>query len=486
MSSVPLRHPGDAFVCIYDALDALRISTRELRAWAEDPDVRLLANSVREEVLDAGGVLESRLEGRSARELYAVLRGIDEAFWYANPFREYVEHGELGDVRETLIRTHKYNDSEAGALLPRRTYPGTPMSGPSELAQHFDLVRVPEQVWKQVSPHTLMDSLSDFEATTALTVDLKVGQLPFLANSGDLRVKSRSEGSYQYYQAWPRPGRDWSQRIEDALASADMSGAHLVLLPELALDSDLLHIWQETIRSHRPRETVLRWILLGSGPTISGDADGHQPANRAALVDRSNGDIILAQDKQCPFNISDRTLRRWNLHSYRSWDLESGKGTYDEWIAEGTALAFLESEIGRFVILVCEDLGHVPDIGYLVRSIGASQVLVPIWAPPINRYHWEEQSGGMLVNHIGCTTIVSNGLSLGRKYPASHREAPGEPAVTLLVLAALEETQAVSAPSNVTRAANAVLDATTTRVADWLAPPSSAPHLRRGPRAVAG
>jgi hypothetical protein len=148
-----------------------------------------------------------------------------------------------------------------------------------------------------------MDSLSDFEATTALTVDLKVGQLPFLANSGDLRVKSRSEGSYQYYQAWPRPGRDWSQRIEDALASADMSGAHLVLLPELALDSDLLHIWQETIRSHRPRETVLRWILLGSGPTISGDADGHQPANRAALVDRSNGDIILAQDKQCPFNI---------------------------------------------------------------------------------------------------------------------------------------------------------------------------------------
>jgi hypothetical protein len=125
-------------------------------------------------------------------------------------------------------------------------------------------------------------------------------------------------------------------------------------------------------------------------------------------MSRVDGSILLEQDKLFGFEISAGQLSDWGLSSIL------GTNPLGEYMRRGAGLAFAESALGRLVVLVCEDLGRVFDVGATVRSFGTSHLLAPVFSKPTIEFYWEHQRAREYTAELGATTIVANSLAVAR------------------------------------------------------------------------
>ncbi|OXM52397.1 hypothetical protein CFP71_23485 [Amycolatopsis thailandensis] len=459
--------PADAFVNLYDGLRG--VSGDTLSDWSADGRVRDVEAMVRVEVRTTGLLSEAWLAGRpDERKRFGVLLGLDLALLGANADTCHPGDRALDYLQVRLEMNGRLNDETGGILVPRRTFPLRPNADPESLDDFVHLLRIPPYVSVNLQ-------LSRVAAVRDLPRSpLKIAQLPFLAESADLRWEpDRPDGGF--YTVAPESAR-LGDRVARALDVLDESGAVLAILPEGCLDDSVLERWREQLRATpRPEGSSLTWLLLGTGPvtSVGPPPASNRPPNRAVLVHR-NGWVepMLTQDKMSGFCFT--------VDKQEEYEIELGGVKRDERISHDSLITVLESRSGRFAVQVCEDFTR-PERHQHVIAVGATHLLVPVLAAPMWKKGWQAAAGQTLTVHLGAKAAVSNGLAITRFYREKQDGENGpyeidNPATTLLTVAGPSDRPAeyLTTDDVVKEYQNpdanwqkALDDALTPRVADW-------------------
>jgi hypothetical protein len=393
----------DLFCELYDEVDgaAFRGSVDE---WLGDRELERLSADVERGALDGGRhqawprELCADGDDRDAR-LFAVLRGLDRAFAYANPLT-----APAGGIPSSLtglamrIAAGSRLDSgiRGGALIARVIAP--PVDGllPSDMRDAFgSVLRVPEHSWSQCALRTLPEHV--LLHPHDLRDGLRVACAPIVADPDELLFETRPHPRGGFYRIRPRDLKVTAERIERVLDAMIAAEIRIGVAPELMLSDHLLGVWRDALRARRGRTGKLHWLMVGSG-----DVGSSRPSNVAVLLDARSGESLVEQPKVYPFNLDARTLRRWKL------DELLGERRLDEDLLPGTQIFVLEGGGVRLAILVCEDLKRVEDLASHLRNFGVSHILAPVFGRPIRLHRWEHSRGAVYTESGGSNVIVSN------------------------------------------------------------------------------
>ena len=402
--------PAHLFMQLYDLLPEDLFADRTPTIWLDEPEMRRRAARVERDIVERGVVDHQRAAGivrwSGNRGLFTLLRGIDGALWYVNPFNPAFDHGQLDWLAVRYAATGLLNDEKviAGALLPRCTSPGKPR-GRGHKADFFSVHRVPPEPLNQKIHYGLLESR--YDPAFRHEEPVKVACAPLLANFDELRVSyppTGGPGSYRLAPGDPASAAepyDMAARITTLIDKMDRAGARIAVMPEGCLSEKLFHLWQSIARSTARPDKSLRWLLLGSGPLDGGDP----PANRAVLLDRWTGDTLLTHDKLERFTLDAEQARTWQLPPGPS------AGHLEEDIVVGSTVAVRDSSLGRLAVLICEDLVSSTPWEREFATLGVSHLLVPIFSKPILRYRWEQQAAERQTMQIGAWVVISNSLA---------------------------------------------------------------------------
>jgi predicted amidohydrolase len=407
-----LQDPADLFAQLWDTLDEAAVDHADTWAWMSDERVNDIADFI-EDIALSGALLVERVEDflevadeedRESRT-FAIMMGLDRALIHANPFVGSFDQASMTGLAARYVRTGKLStESVSGAVLPRAAYPERPTGTPTSLLDAFtSVVRVSGDVWTRTA-HEQIPTRSDFTRLER-EGDLTVACVPFLDDPEDLVWESLTENRARRYRIFPAPDVEFEDRVAIILENLDASGAMIGIAPELALSEDLLTVWQRTVRANRPPVVSrLRWLLVGTGSVGASS----KPVNRGVLIDRLSGEILLTQDKIYPFTLTKEQLADWNLTPLL------GTESTTEDIVSGGVITVTESRLGRLVILVCEDLAKLFDLGPGLREHGISHALAPVFANETELHHWEHAKAKEYATETGALVVVANSLVVAR------------------------------------------------------------------------
>ncbi len=416
---------SDAFVELYDSLE--RVPGHTLSAWL--PAGRQVADGVEREVLREEAVpswCATRLREWTRKpneDAFGALLGLYRAILRADPGRDSPHDRRMGRLRARYKRCGRLNKRTGGALVFSRTVPLRPWAenAPDSLVDVVPgISRVSEHTWRR----TLFKRVPAAKDLVLKDQSLVVAQLPFLASRDDvewLRIRDPDGNGVDFYSVKPL-GHQLREYVTTALSELDNSGAQLAILPEASLDAELLNAWCEAMRRNpRPASSQLAWVLLGTGPipNLEGLAphDSRLP-NRAVLVGRTDGSILVSQDKRAGFRLDVEQQRRYGLA-----DVLGCETVLYEYIALGTELFILESVAGRFAIAICEDHGRVLNNAKLLYELAVSHLLVPVIAPAMYSKSWQATSARQLTEEFGIAVYVSNSHAIDRSQPIEYSKA---------------------------------------------------------------
>jgi predicted amidohydrolase len=405
---------ADAFCGAYDSLTG--VPGLDLANLQDNYLVMKAAKNIEHQAVTAGGVqVTARPGNMTEREFdYAIAKGCADALATLSDDIGSPTPRSLLPIQTRYELHGRYNETASGGLLPGRTLPGRPQASADTAREHFPaVVRVSEAEWTQVAMSRVPAHYDLWAAD-----EIAVAQVPMLAGPDDLSWAIQTIGSSKYYEVSPNT-TNVIARIGNAHANIESEYFDIALAPEACLDEGILSTWCTSIRDHTSHDP--RWYLVGTGALP--DDSGTAFPNEAVLV-APDGSIIARQRKMHGFTLSDEQVVTWGLTT------QLGGGTLSEWMRQGTTLTVIESDAGRFVIEICEDLGRLTTAGSIAQAVGASHVLSPILAPPIRAFRWQQQDAGKLASEIGSTVVVFNGLALGREDP----DEAGSPATTMLVV----------------------------------------------------
>ena len=398
--------PAALFVELYDELpDELFLRPDPVVGWERDAWVKRHAKRVYEHIL-AYGVADPRqvsaiIDEGGHRGVFTVLRGIDWALEIINPWSPSFNYGSLAELAVRYAATGQLNDptTTEGALLPRGAYPGRPR-GTTSKGLHFGVHRVTPSSWAKVRHETLphRHEPSRFRPGQGISV----GCAPLLETFDDVRLEFPERYGYFGFRLTPVDSPSLRDRISSVITKLDDAAAGIGVIPEASLTDDLLKYWKDHVVRTASRGSQLRWLLAGTGPLGEGDP----PPNRAVLLDRLTGREILTQDKLAAFILTADQARDWNLPGAPS----SGSAAED--ITRGSAVAVLETSLGRLAILICEDLNQSVQWERELAECGISHLFVPIFSKPVMQYRWEQTGAQRQIENTGAWLVIANSLTV--------------------------------------------------------------------------
>lgn len=396
--------PAALFMQLYDQLPEQVFRERQPKQWQRDRWVKGNASRVYEHILEHGaadpGQVKKIIEEGGDRGIFAVLRGIDWALALVNPFSAGYESGNLAWLETRYAETGQLNDGPAteGVLLPRCAYPGRP-GGSSGKALYFGLHRVAPECWARIRYERLKNR---HDPNFGHDQPVIVGCAPLLESFADVQLEVLKRDGEQVFSLTPNDSEVLRERISNVIRRLDESEAPIGIMPEGTLTDDLLAYWRKAAREPKALGKPLRWVLVGSGPLGADDP----PPNRAVLLDRRTGDILLTQDKLAGFTLTPEQTRDWKLPD----QLDSGPAA--EYLAQGSTITVLESSLGRLAVLICEDLNQSVGWERELIACGISHLLIPIFSKPIMRYRWEQTGSERQINNMGAWLIIANSLAV--------------------------------------------------------------------------
>jgi predicted amidohydrolase len=407
---------ADLFCEVYDALDEdeAREHTGE---WLTDGSFDSLAASFERDVVEGRPVDGLRMRmtnspgiqpgevGRDVldRRHLACLVGLDRAFAHVNPTKHPHE-----PTPDSLVPLAAYvqargrldSGKNGGALLPRVVGHVEPEGNLTSKRELFaNVVRVPQQSWERCEPVRLGEQVAILPDDIA--GGLRVGCVPVVANPSELAFRVRRAGGGRFYRIGPADRAATRQRIPEVVKSLDDAGVIIAVAPELTLSRALLRVWQRALRDSTRADSRLRMIVAGTGSFRRGFG---RASNTAVLLDGRTGAVIARQNKMFPFDFSAPELVRWKLQS------RLGSEPVAEDLVHGRKLTLLDAGNARIAILICEDLARLLDVAPLVRDLGVSHLLTPVFSRPIRARRWEQSAGSVYVRETGAAIVVSNSL----------------------------------------------------------------------------
>jgi predicted amidohydrolase len=416
-----LQTLADLFCELYDALDE-DVVRENAASWLEDEKVKSLAASFAADVESKdrpAAALLTRLanesvprehpgEDRLDRRRYALLAGLDRAFAALNPALT-VSGRPLPDQLVRLkahLQEHGRLDTgvNGGALLPRMV---DRSRKPGNVASKRDLftsvVRVPSESWQRCELVRVPETAAIRRAE--LGAGLRVACVPVIADPREMRFRVRSAAGGLYYRIVPAERAATVRRIERIVAALDAAGAAIAVAPELTLSRGLTRAWQKALRDPARVGGSLRLVMAGTGCLRMSLG---RAANTAVVLDGQSGVVVARQHKMFPFDFSTKELARWQLTG------RLGAEPVAEDLRHGRDLVVLDTGGMRIAILICEDLAKLLDIAPVVRDLGVSHVLTPVFSRPLRAHRWEQVAAAAHSRETGTTVIVSNSLVMSR------------------------------------------------------------------------
>jgi predicted amidohydrolase len=406
--------PADLFIYLADQIEP-RFDRNETFGWMHDDSVRDIAEILERAALADGAVspesvaelLEYVEEEERQQRLFAILLGLDRALLHVNPYFGSFDQGALVPIAVRYALTGVLNsDLSIGALLPRCSFPGRRQHTPNTINDAFVSVTcIPCAEWSQTD-HCRIPRRNDLSRIERQG-EFEIACVPFVDDASDFEWSAIERAGVRFYRislANPCPVRD---RVARVLGELDLSGATIAVLPELALSEELLDQWLEVIANQpRPAGSNLKWLFVGSGDVSVSSENG--PVNRCVLLDRVTAEIVLEQDKVHPFTLTADQLEEWRLVD------RLGSDDIEEDLDSGRRLLVAESALGRIVVLVCEDLARIVEIGPTLSHQGISHVFAPVFSKETRLHHWEHVKAKEYANQTGALVVVSNSLVIPR------------------------------------------------------------------------
>jgi predicted amidohydrolase len=407
----------DLFCEFYDALDP--VQTRErAEEWLSDDALNSLAESVRADVAHgrsaaavrmrvmnppagpgSGEDTQSIIEGRR----FAALVGLDRAFAHVAAVKTTLERTPVSLVLLAAhVEVHGRLDSgdHGGALLPRLVQRGRYEGSVSDRRELFtSVIRVPAVSWERCEVVRLGEAVTLHRHEVA--AGILIGCVPVIADPAEIVFRVRGRPGGNRYRVGPAGLPVTDARITQIVDGLDRAGVLIGVAPELTLTPSLLRGWQQALRRGDRGPTSLRMVLAGTGVLHGGE--GRAP-NTAILLDGRTGEVIARQGKFYGFDFTPEEIVRWRLES------QLGAGPVAEDLLPASKLTVLDGGGLRIAILICEDLARLLDLAPLVRDLGISHVLTPVFARPIREHRWEEVASRAHARETGTTIVVSNSL----------------------------------------------------------------------------
>lgn len=409
---------ADLFCELYDALDEDEVRDHA-HEWLHEPGFGSLAGSflsdveqnrttqlMRNRMINTSEFQPPRVGGDVlVRRRLACLIGLDRAFAYVNPVlrpRKARLPDSLVELEARLASTGRLDSGEIdGALLLRLVRRNAEHESITSKRDLFaSVVRVPAESWARC------ELVRPGEAATMLrhelVAGLRIGCVPVIADPAELRFKVTGPAGRRRYRIFPADRVATIRRIPQIVRALDEAGVALALAPEYTLSAALLDAWVQALRSPDRDPTGLRMVLAGSGPELG------PASNSAMLLDGRTGAVIARQGKMFPFDFSAQELQRWRLQD------RLGCEPVAEDLVHGRNLAVIDTSTMRIAIAVCEDLARPMDVGPLVRDLGVSHLLTPVFSRPLRERRWEETGAGVFVRGSGAAVIVANSLVMAQ------------------------------------------------------------------------
>ncbi|MEV6851881.1 hypothetical protein [Actinoplanes sp. NPDC051411] len=389
---------------LYDFLPDSRIRDRSIQRWRKEAGVRAGAEAIEIDVLGHGQVdhesIRNILKVFDDRDLFTLLLGLDGALDNVNVSAVPIEECSLQRIATRYAQTGFLNDPAAvpGMLLPRCSYPARPR-GEEQKADFFRVHFVPPGAgldlldYRRVRRHSVAPLDPEYPAP--------VGCAPLLATYDELEVAIDLDVDPAAYRLSPAPlGPTVVDRMRTIIGAMDEGGVRIGVMPEGCLSEEIVEKWQAVARETSQPESTLDYLLIGSGPV-----GGHNPPfNRAVLIHRHSGQILMTHDKMHRFTIDREMAAKWKIPG------APGDRWLEEDIATGDRLGILDLGRVRLAVLICEDLSSSFAFDREIAAVGVSTLLVPIFARPIRPHHWETSGAQRLVNMTGSWIVVANSL----------------------------------------------------------------------------
>lgn len=185
-----------------------------------------------------------------------------------------------------------------------------------------------------------------------------------------------------------------ARRLEDILAAAWHAHVHILLLPELVVDDDLLRRCSAWLLANNLNEPRLHLVIAGSRH----HGNGKDFVNRCTVLGQI-GDTLWHQDKRSPFVIDDQPLLQRLFP-----DLTMAKAFEPPNLGETVILA--DSAIGRLLTPICLDYVE----GELWPELGADVFLVPAMSGNLGRFVHQAKEMG---KRHGAASFVCNARNSG-------------------------------------------------------------------------
>jgi predicted amidohydrolase len=264
-----------------------------------------------------------------------------------------------------------------------------------------NLIRVPPESWDWCDVHSLGEAVAidAHEWRSGIVVTC----VPVIADPDELSWQIRRTDGRRYYRIQPAGSEVTQRRIVEIVTNLDRSGALIAVAPELTLSPAILDRWKDVLRARDHRGSRLRWVLVGTGNLSS----GRRPSNTAVLLDARTGAEIARQEKHYPFNLGSEELARWKLTS------RLGADPIAEDLSPGRRLTVLDAGPLRVAMPICEDLERTMDIGRVIRDMGISLLLTPVFSRPLKLDRWEHKAAATHLRETGATVVVSNSMVVG-------------------------------------------------------------------------
>jgi predicted amidohydrolase len=242
--------------------------------------------------------------------------------------------------------------------------------------------------------------------------NLMVGFAPLALDADDVDLVVSLDDGRGWYDAFPR---DLGAQAGEALRSLSEAGAHIVIFPEATMHPSAHAPLRDAISRHG-KASELELVVAG---TTSREAEGGMPRNEAVIYD-ARGVEIGRQSK----------LHRWNLNSDQRRQLGVVSHLSDdellyERIRPGDEVVVFElGELGRFCVLICEDLSRSEPGRFLRANLALDWVFTPILDRSIEEHRWMHSFGKAAARDGRCRVAVSNSLALTHRSNAARLLPP--------------------------------------------------------------
>jgi predicted amidohydrolase len=329
-----------------------------------------------------------------------------------------------------LFGKHRFNFREdLGQVIPRRPFGGRhhnrdyPPPEVNGVADLFDTLFLLPKGIAATHPDDSCSTFSESDPSKTRNVrprfktfdsielrnfpagaELTVGFAPVAQEQNEIEIRCFERDGRHWYDVCPA---DLSTRASAVIKDLCDRGSHVIVLPESTMHPEALKAVAKAISEHGPG-SQLCFVIAGTTKRENGAG---RPYNEAVIFNH-RGRELGRQAK----------LHRWDLDRDLRSKLDLQVSGLDdsrllfEFIEPGDEITIFDAnEFGRFVVMICEDLGrHEP--GTWLRHWGMLDWLfTPILDRSISEHRWMDDSGGKAAAEGHCRIVVANSLPLTRR-----------------------------------------------------------------------